>query len=252
MERRSFLVSKDVVVPLASQAPVVLGRDPTACSFVLSDERVSRVHAMVLFRDQAFHLKDLNSSNGTFLNGKRVTGMTLLKAGDRIGIAPFSLEFVQPEITSDGGTSSTSDVHNKLEGSLATLPVTDLIQLLNSTGQNGVLTITDDQGRKGSLGFADGEIVQAQYNGVTGEQAVFNLLAARSGRFEFARSDRSHPVRVRPQQISDTAQHTAEESPDRQIGRRTQSLLLEGARLLDEHRAQPPVVPSTTATSPAR
>ena len=36
---------------------------------------------------------DLGSSNGTFLNGKRLTRPTSLTVGDRIEIGPFSLQF---------------------------------------------------------------------------------------------------------------------------------------------------------------
>ena len=231
-EQKCFLVSKDLVIPLSTQQPVVLGRDPTAANFMLSDDRVSRVHAMVLFRDHQYLVKDLNSSNGTFLNGRRVTGASPLKAGDRIGIAPFSLEFVQPLPSGDDAAGGgLQEGRNKFEGSITTLPVTDLIQLLNATQQSGMLVIVDTEGRQADLGFVDGEIEQAHYDGHHGEDAVYHLMRARRGRFEFTKVDRPPAAADRTSAPGDPAQTV---SGERQIVRRTQSLLLEGARLMDE------------------
>lgn len=230
-EQKSFLVSKDVVIPLSTQQPVVLGRDPTAANFLLSDDRISRVHAMILFREGQYVVKDLNSSNGTYLNGRRVSGVAPIKAGDRIGIAPFSLEFVQtPQPGAESAAGGLADSLNKFEGSITTLPVTDLIQLLNATKQSGLLQILDTDGRRADLVFVDGEIEQAHYDGHEGEAAVYHLMRARRGQFEFTKVDQP-PTPARPAVATDPGQ-TA--SGDRQIARRTQSLLLEGARLMDE------------------
>ena len=233
-EQRCFLVSKDVVVPLSTQQPVVLGRDPVAANFLLSDDRVSRVHAMILFRDGQYLVKDLNSSNGTFVNGRRVVGVIPLKPGDRIGISPFSLEFVQPQLpAADSITAGRADGRNKFEGSIATLPVADLIQLLNATQQSGTLSVVDTEEKRADLTFLDGEIVEARYDGLQGEAAVYNLMRARRGSFEFVKSERPFaPIRPAvPPGAPEAAQTIA---GDRQIMRRTQSLLLEGARLMDE------------------
>jgi S1-C subfamily serine protease len=64
-----------------------LGRHP------LSDVRfdaerdldVSSRHAAIVRKPEGFVLQDLGSRNGTFVNGKRITGDTLLHAGDVIG-----------------------------------------------------------------------------------------------------------------------------------------------------------------------
>ena len=251
-ESRCFLVSKDVVVPLSSSAAVILGRDPTTCNFVLSDERVSRVHAMIFARDGEFYVKDLNSSNGTFLNDERMTTAITLKPGDIIRLATFKLEFVRPDYAqvidaSDQGRGKVPELRNKLEGSLATLPMTDLIQLLNATLQNGILSITDERAQMGDLVFADGEIIQASYDGKVGEEAVYSLLRNRKGRFEFTKTE---PVPVQRRMRSQPAggadispEDAAKLNAERQITRKTQSLLLEGVRLLDERHPQTTPLP---------
>lgn len=50
-------------------------------------DRVSSLHAVVFKKDNEWFIKDENSTNGTFLNGERVTDELLLKNGDIIHIA---------------------------------------------------------------------------------------------------------------------------------------------------------------------
>lgn len=74
-------------VPPAGRREVVIGRDP-GCDLVLAaDPMVSRRHAAIdVPRPGTAFLRDLGSSNGTFLNGARVTGAASLRAGDAIGV----------------------------------------------------------------------------------------------------------------------------------------------------------------------
>lgn len=61
---------------------IVIGRD-TRCDIVVSDESVSRRHARLIFRDGTCIVQDLQSTNGTTVNGKRV-GRSQLQRGDRL------------------------------------------------------------------------------------------------------------------------------------------------------------------------
>lgn len=58
----------------------------------LADARVSRKHARIYRGPHGFVLEDLNSSNGTYLNGERLSGHRPLSDGDRIRIGPFEME----------------------------------------------------------------------------------------------------------------------------------------------------------------
>lgn len=49
------------------------------------DLEVSARHAVILLRDGAWYVHDLDSTNGTYLNGARVTGEARLSDGDRVG-----------------------------------------------------------------------------------------------------------------------------------------------------------------------
>jgi pSer/pThr/pTyr-binding forkhead associated (FHA) protein len=70
-----------------------LGRDPTA-DIRLEEESVSKQHARLTFEADTFHIEDLESSNGTYVNGRRVHGRTELRPGDlvRLGAVILKLE----------------------------------------------------------------------------------------------------------------------------------------------------------------
>jgi ABC-type multidrug transport system ATPase subunit/pSer/pThr/pTyr-binding forkhead associated (FHA) protein len=68
---------------------------------VLSHPTVSRKHARVIWNDQVGkHLiEDLHSTNGTFVNGKRVVRPRLLRPGDTIQIGPAQLTYKLEKIS---------------------------------------------------------------------------------------------------------------------------------------------------------
>ena len=57
--------------------PVAIGRDPSN-HIELSDDRVSRYHAVIWAEDGAWHVRDLDSANGTFVGHSRVNGNTTM------------------------------------------------------------------------------------------------------------------------------------------------------------------------------
>jgi hypothetical protein len=75
-------------VPLGAE-PISVGRDPKN-DIVLDDRRVSRRHAEVRLRLGRYTLYDLQSTNGTFVNGRRVAEM-VLSDDDRITIGGAEL-----------------------------------------------------------------------------------------------------------------------------------------------------------------
>ncbi len=66
------------------ESPTFIGRDRLA-GVPVSDPKVSRQHATIFFEKNQFNLKDLGSTNGTFLNGNQITE-TPLKDGDMLQI----------------------------------------------------------------------------------------------------------------------------------------------------------------------
>ncbi|MEW6716376.1 MAG: FHA domain-containing protein [Chloroflexota bacterium] len=70
---------------------VILGRD-SSCSMVLSDPQASRQHARVDSEGRTWVLTDLDSANGTLVNGVRVS-QRVLQPGDQIQIGQTVLVF---------------------------------------------------------------------------------------------------------------------------------------------------------------
>lgn len=60
-----------------------IGRDSTN-EIVINDAEISRRHARLTFQGGKYVLEDLGSTNGTFVNGQRLAGPRVLKAGEVI------------------------------------------------------------------------------------------------------------------------------------------------------------------------
>jgi len=71
---------------------MVLGRSPNSKILVCKDPHVSRLHAMVTYdaRKSSYRIRDLNSTNKTFVNNKRLTRDVALGNGDTISMAKTS------------------------------------------------------------------------------------------------------------------------------------------------------------------
>ncbi len=71
--------------------PIQIGR-ADACHLRLPDTYVSQFHARIYPQDGAWFVEDLGSTNGTFLNQRKVTSPSEVRAGDRVRIGTTTLE----------------------------------------------------------------------------------------------------------------------------------------------------------------
>jgi len=70
-----------------------IGRDQRL-ALTIQDRRLSRHHAAIQYvKYQGFYLVDLNSTNGSFINGKPVRGRMLLRDGDHVRLSNFTFYF---------------------------------------------------------------------------------------------------------------------------------------------------------------
>lgn len=73
---------------------IVIGREDT-CNIHINSPSVSREHALIVKTGHHYHVKDLGSTNGTFLNGKQIDISTPIVNGDCIQIGEKELIFIR-------------------------------------------------------------------------------------------------------------------------------------------------------------
>lgn len=78
---------RHVVSPLGLK----IGRTAPA-DIVLADSEVSRSHCMVILKDDEVYVSDLNSTNGTYVDGNKVTEVTVLPVGSVLQVGNRTLK----------------------------------------------------------------------------------------------------------------------------------------------------------------
>ncbi|MFC3501029.1 FHA domain-containing protein [Micromonospora krabiensis] len=78
-------------------APQVIGRAPTV-DVVVHDPHLSRRHAEVWLAPEGASLRDLGSTNGTWLNDRRIVDVEQLADGDVIRLGRTELRFFDPGV----------------------------------------------------------------------------------------------------------------------------------------------------------
>ena len=117
VERREVFESSELTVGR------VQGNDIT-----LPKGNVSKRHARLLYRDGRFIVTDLNSTNGTYVNRRRIAQATIVREGDRIYVGDFVLRIEPPadrdsipqETSSAGTRASLPEASSSGEGSVPT------------------------------------------------------------------------------------------------------------------------------------
>ena len=113
------------VIRLEAGRTATIGRASTN-KVTIQDDRASRFHAEVFFSDEHWVLRDLESRNGTLVNGQPITGDYNLIVNDTIRIANCQLSFVE-ELSSAFPDSFEADTgvlrgiekrHQRLSGRL--------------------------------------------------------------------------------------------------------------------------------------
>ena len=85
---------------------ISIGRD-SSNEIAVNDAEVSRRHSRLTFQGGKYVLEDLGSTNGTFVNGQRLTGPRVLKSGEVISLGE-QIVFVYEAVDSDPGATMVS------------------------------------------------------------------------------------------------------------------------------------------------
>ena len=82
---------KDKASTVRLSGPTEIGR-AGGCAIRLQDTYVSQMHARLADRDGSWYLEDLGSTNGTYLNDRRVQAAVEVHAGDVVRVGKTVLE----------------------------------------------------------------------------------------------------------------------------------------------------------------
>src|ERR1041384_6131571 len=107
-EQKSYPIDK---------ARVVVGREPK-CEIHIDNLGISREHCAFSQRGDAYLVQDLNSSNGTYVNGRKITEH-FLNNDDEIVIGKYMLKFKneaqaveKPKTAEEAGGAAVPDTLN--------------------------------------------------------------------------------------------------------------------------------------------
>jgi predicted component of type VI protein secretion system len=100
---------------------VTIGRS-TECQWVISSGAVSRRHARIKRRSAEITVEDLGSSNGTFVNGERLSGPKTLHDQDAVKFGSVEAHFFVPPQTSE--SDATIAIGGDVQGTMLAKPAT--------------------------------------------------------------------------------------------------------------------------------
>lgn len=227
---------------LPEEGELFIGR-ATELDLVLAEDMVSRKHAKLCMHAGALEITDLGSTNGTFVNGEKITRADL-GLHDRVLIGTSILRVVSlSELSTTSG--ERGDVKAMMErlaaregdsstmsGELADVPLPDLLQLFSTNQKSGVLTISGDTlVARGKIFIKDGKLTYAAIAGeppMSPMKALCRMLTWEGGAFVL---DPYEDLGDLPQTFTDS----------------TEGLLIEALRQLDELRRLLPSAPRPVA-----
>lgn len=199
--RRQWILASKVI----PRGYIVLGREPVVigrardCTLPIFHDSISRRHARVARQGARFAIEDLGSTNGTFVQGKKVVGTQYLEHDQVLTIGSVELRFLALEASRDelaarfdpmaGETTELPPMPAARSGALMSGSFTrevllQVCQLIEVNHHTGVLRI--EAGRtQGELRFKDGLIVGAKFASFRGEKAARTLLRLTAGDYAF-------------------------------------------------------------------
>lgn len=192
--------------PLEEGHEYFIGRSSEA-DMVLVEDMVSRQHARISVREGAVHLEDLGSTNGSFVNGERVSNR-VLASGDRILFGTSIIKLIQSSADAASGSPSTSTaefqdepepsarktmtmppagqtVAGAMSGLLQEVSLPDLLQLFSTSRKSGVLRLHDEPNHA-AVYLREGRVVFAEIDGLTDlppDKAAFRVMTWTRGMF---------------------------------------------------------------------
>ncbi|MEW5788670.1 MAG: adenylate/guanylate cyclase domain-containing protein [Pseudomonadota bacterium] len=104
--------------PIPIRTTCVLGR-ASECDVVIADPKISRHHSMIQRQhDGEYWLVDMGSSNGTYLEGRKLNQAVRLKDGHRIRLGNVEYRFRLAKAARPEGSNGDATLDSTLEGTM--------------------------------------------------------------------------------------------------------------------------------------
>jgi pSer/pThr/pTyr-binding forkhead associated (FHA) protein len=218
---------------------IVIGRS-SDLDMVLVEDMVSRRHARITSYNGELILEDFGSTNGSFVNGERIT-KAKLKEGDRILIGTNIIKLVhrdsaEREASAMAGGSASSAMTGQtigmdarstprptgatmtgaIMGLIDEVPLPDLLQLFSTSKRNGVLVIRTPQDT-GKIFLRAGRVYFSMINEdreIDPYKAFYRMMSWKSGHFSL--------------------EPASDEHFSNEMDESVEGLMMEGMRQLDE------------------
>ena len=211
--------------PLRNNREIVIGRS-SDLDMVLVEDMVSRKHAKIETTETEIIIQDLGSTNGTFVNGEKITRSKLAE-GDRILVGTSIIKMVAVDPATNDAQPTETEARRRLEarqaptgrpmsGVIEEIPLPDLLQLLSTSRKSGVLTITAPHA-VGRIYLRNGKIYYSAINddfSVSPQKAMYRMLSWEQGTFELEPGGEMQVME--------------------ELTESTEALLMEGVRQIDE------------------
>lgn len=124
---RSATALPDIV--LEEGKALVIGSSPRKAQFLIEDKRVSAAHVKLAYSDGVVSAQDLGSTNGSYVNGKKISGKTLLTSGDTLrltakkGVAEYTLAVAAKTRTNEKAAAPAGGSADEAVSALAIVPL---------------------------------------------------------------------------------------------------------------------------------
>ena len=197
---------------LADTFRVSLGRHHTN-DVQLRSNRVSNYHAEILNEVDGLMLRDMGSTNGTFVNDESVR-LQRINTGDRISVGNFLITVrlihrgrVASEIANPFSVGTIGNIlpfqrnvsatHLTVSRDRLDTTLPDLLLQL-ATHNATAMVVIRNQNEVGRIYFDDGQIVHCEKGSVSKAKALHRVLAQQKGRYEILEfpSDASVPTTI--------------------------------------------------------
>ncbi len=215
----------------------VVGRS-SECDMVLVEDMISRAHATFSVKDGQVYLRDNGSTNGSFVNGERISEVQL-SPNDRVLLGTSIIKllpFEESESTmppppnvrtaptqqlpdapaeTQQNSRARTTISGMMSGLLEEVPLPDLLQLFSTSRKTGILRVQGK--REAKLYLKEGQVLYAEFidaPGLDPNKVAFRLLAWTEGMF--------------------VLEPWEEQEFPAQIEMSTEGMMMEAMRVLDE------------------